>query len=345
MNLQHYQNKKVLVTGHTGFKGSWLMLLLRQLGAEVHGLSLQADKRSLFDVIDGEELCQSYIADIRDIDNIEQIIHNIEPDYIFHLAAQSLVIDGYEDPIYTYETNVMGTLNILQVARKLDACNVIVVTTDKVYENPETGDLFKEGDKLGGYDPYSSSKACAEILTSSMRRSFFKSSNSKIVSARAGNVIGGGDFTANRLLPDIAKSLSNNDTIVLRSPDAVRPWQHVLDGLMGYLLLGIHMVDGPTEHEWNFGPKEEEKITVKEVTQLAINLWGAGQMEVQPSELHEAKNLRLDSTRAIEVLSWNPKLNASEAVQWSIEWYKGFYSSEDPLELTKKQINRYLEVE
>ena len=333
LELTTYKNKKVLITGHTGFKGAWLTLLLHKLGATVYGLSLAAKKDSLYTQIEGDKLCTSFNCDIRNQAETAKLIQKIQADFIFHLAAQSLVIDGYKDPISTYQTNVMGTLNILEAARNLDRCNIIIVTTDKVYENPETGAKFKEDDPLGGYDPYSSSKACTEILTASMRRSYFNKKNIKIVTARAGNVIGGGDYSANRIIPDIVNALKNNEPIVLRSPNSTRPWQHVLDVLNGYLLLGKHLDlnQNIKYNQWNFGPSNEDTLSVLELANTAIDYWGSGKIEINNSDqVHEATFLGLESKRANTVLKWNPKFDSKEAISKTIDWYKKFYKNTTP---------------
>ena len=335
LELEKYKGKKVLITGHTGFKGTWFMLMLHKLGAQVYGLSLKPESKSLYLQINGDQFCNNHELDIRDADSLSKKIVEIQPDYIFHLAAQSLVIDGYEDPKYTYETNVMGTLNLLEAVRKLDKCNVIVITTDKVYENPENGIPFKESDKLGGYDPYSSSKACSEILTASYRRSFFNKTNIKLVTARAGNVIGGGDYSANRLIPDIINSINEGKNIELRSPKAIRPWQHVLDALHGYLLLGLslNLDDEPKHFEWNFGPKTQDVLSVAELAEICTSIWGSGKIvSSENNELHEAQFLQLDSSRSKNNLNWTEQLNAQKAIEWTVKWYRD-------LLIEKKRVN------
>lgn len=346
LELERYKGKKVLITGHTGFKGTWFMLMLHKLGAQVYGLSLKPESKSLYLQINGDQFCKNHELDIRDADSLSKKIVEIQPDYIFHLAAQSLVIDGYEDPKYTYETNVMGTLNLLEAVRKLDTCNVVVITTDKVYENPENGIPFKESDKLGGYDPYSSSKACSEILTSSYRRSFFKDSEVKIVTARAGNVIGGGDFSKDRIIPDIIRAIENKEPIELRSPNSTRPWQHVLDALFGYLKLGLHLNKSNQldYHEWNFGPNAEDPISVLQLAEMSLRLLDRGKIHInENSNLHEASFLGLDSSLANKELNWSPVLNGKASIELTLNWYQLFSEKHlTAVQITELQIENFL---
>jgi len=305
----------------------------------------------LYPSMNGDALCTSIIADIRDRKKLEEAIVEHQPDFLFHFAAQALVIDSYDDPIGTYETNVMGTVNVLNALRQLGKpCYSVLVTTDKVYHNNESGEAYPEDAKLGGYDPYSSSKACAEIAINSLRSSFLHPNNyakhqQAIASVRSGNVIGGGDWSANRLVPDIARSLSKDEAVVIRNPNSTRPWQHVLDPLNGYLYLAAKLVEDPVRFSdaFNFGPEVEDERTVEELAQLAIEVWGKGSYEV-PTNLnqpHEAGKLNLSIEKAKSILGWKPGFTSAEAVCWTMEWYK--HAGDDPKGYTLQQIQAFLE--
>lgn len=330
-----YQNKKVFLTGHTGFKGSWMLAWLHLLNCEVKGYSLVPEhSEDLYHVIKGDSLCESIIADIRQKERLEYEILNFQPDFIFHLAAQPLVRRSYQNPLETYETNVMGTAYVLEAVKKLDKpCSVVLITTDKVYENKEWIYPYRENDTLGGYDPYSSSKAAAEIVISSYRNSFFNAKDypthkKGIAVGRAGNVIGGGDWSEDRLIPDIVKSLREKKKIIVRNPNAVRPWQHVLEPVRGYLLLGAKLASDPIKYSqaYNFGPYIQDTLTVGEVVEKAIKIWGEGESELLQNTYapHEAGLLKLDINKAINELNWLPKLNAEQAIANTIDWYKNF---------------------
>lgn len=356
--MQHlknfYKNKKVLVTGHTGFKGSWLTIWLKQLGAEVIGIALDPKtERDLFLLADLSDKIKDYRQDIRNIDKIREILLQEKPEIVFHLAAQTLVLPGYENPVSTFETNVMGTVNILEACRHTPSVKqIVIVTTDKVYENKETLTSYRETDPLGGYDPYSASKAAAEIVTQSYRLSFAQSPNQSInhpinqsiATARAGNVIGGGDWSQYRLVPDCIRSLEANKPVIIRNPDAVRPWQHVLEPLGGYLLLSFRMSEDPKKYSgsWNFGSAAGDNASVRDVADMLISLWGNGEWkpERKAGSLHEAGLLRLNISKSKEILGWNPLLNLREAVKWTAEWYKA-YKKLDSYELCLNQIERY----
>ena len=343
-----YKGKKVFLTGHTGFKGSWLLAWLNILGASVKGYSLAPqDDLDLFNAIGGDQLCKNIIADIRDKDRLKKEIFDFQPDFVFHLAAQPLVRYSYSIPVETFEVNAIGTGNVLDAVRSLNnPCNVIIITTDKVYENKEWHYPYRENDRLGGYDPYSASKACAEILVSSFRNSFFNINDydihkKKIATARAGNVIGGGDWSIDRIIPDIARALKNKKPIEVRSPNAVRPWQHVLEPLSGYLLLGAKLNSSKSFDSFNFGPNSSESLTVIEVVKKAIETWGSGTYEDVSNidKPHEANLLTLDISKTINLLQWQPKLSSKEAIEWTIDWYKK--SKEDVAAFTYQQINMY----
>jgi CDP-glucose 4,6-dehydratase len=348
VNYKQYKGKKVLITGHTGFKGAWLVAILNQFGAHVSGYALAPEKNNcIYNEINGDKKCDSIIGDIRDVEKLEQTVLKIQPDYIFHLAAQALVIKSYTAPSETFDVNVVGTANVLNLLTKLKKkCAVIVITTDKVYENNESGNSFQEADRLGGHDPYSASKACAELVVSSFRNSFFNPSayqkHQKIVgSVRAGNVIGGGDYAENRLIPDVINSLTKNEKIVLRRPNSIRPWQHVLEPLFAYLKLGLLMDKAPEKYSVpiNIGPESNDNITVKELTEIAIKSWGSGSFAVDDQEkLYEAKTLKLDISLALRLLNWQPAYNSKQAIEKTIAWYR----SENKQEITNQQIQDYL---
>ncbi len=328
-----YQGKKVLLTGHTGFKGSWLLAWLHSLGATVKGYALAPENTfDLYHVINGDQLCDSVIADIRNKEKLKKEILDFQPDFIFHLAAQPLVRYSYEYPTETFDINVMGTAHLLDAIRFLEKpCNVICITTDKVYENKEWHYPYRETDRLGGYDPYSASKAATEIVISSYRNSFYNPKqydqhHKAIAAARAGNVIGGGDWAKDRIIPDIIRALQKNETITVRNPQAVRPWQHVLEPLSGYLHLGAKMSENPINFSdaYNFGPYLEDTLAVKNLVEIAIQKFGYGDY-ITPAQIdqpHEAGLLKLDINKTINELGWTPKWNAHRAIEETISWYK-----------------------
>jgi CDP-glucose 4,6-dehydratase len=331
--ITYYTNKKVFVTGHTGFKGSWLTATLHSLGATVKGYALAPDyENGLYDLLQPATVGDSVIADIRDKERLLAEMTAFQPDYVFHLAAQPLVRRSYEIPAETFDVNVTGTANVLEAVNQLAGkCTVIVITTDKVYENKEKDILYTEQDALGGYDPYSASKACAELVVHSFRNSFFNTAHynthqKAIASVRAGNVIGGGDFSRDRIIPDIVRALQQGKTIAVRNPHAVRPWQHVLEPIGGYLLLGGLLQASPLSFSkaYNFGPLPGDHLTVKELVQHAIASWGSGSWEdaSDPGQVHEAGLLKLDITRARTELGWQPAWDATQAIQQTIDWYK-----------------------
>ncbi len=351
---QYYHNKKIFVTGHTGFKGSWLCALLYNLNAEIKGYALEPEYvDGLYETLQPSINMQSAIADIRHKQRLQKEILDFQPDYIFHLAAQPLVRRSYEIPAETFDVNVTGTANVLEAIINLKKkCTVIAITTDKVYENKENNSiLYKEDDALGGYDPYSASKACAELVISSFRNSFFNIKNfdhhqKAIASARAGNVIGGGDWNKDRIIPDIIRSLKNNQTIEVRNPDAVRPWQHVLEPLVGYLLMGGMLNNEPQKFSkaYNFGPLPSDHLTVKELVEIAVKTWGKGEWKdmFDVAALHEAGLLKLSIEKAQKELNWQPKLNAKQAIEWTVNWYK--QPAEKLAACTFQQINDYFKL-
>ncbi|MEP1094953.1 MAG: CDP-glucose 4,6-dehydratase [Cyclobacteriaceae bacterium] len=346
-----YRDKKVFVTGHTGFKGAWLGSWLKLLGATVRGYSLPPQTTpSLFTELKLGNECESIFGDIRQEEKLRKAILDFKPDFVFHLAAQPLVRESYKDPLGTYETNVLGTANLLHILRNLEKCTCLLITTDKVYENREWHYPYRENDRLGGYDPYSSSKACCEILIDSFRNSFFNGDDFEnhqisLASARAGNVIGGGDWSEDRIVPDIVLSLRKEKTILLRNPHAIRPWQHVLEPLGGYLLLASRLNSEPSKHSmpWNFGPKMEDNISVENLVQKAINIWGSGEFKVlrEANQPHEAGLLKLDISQAVNQIDWKPKWNCDVAIEKSINWYKCFDMDEDAKSLIYSDIEAY----
>lgn len=337
-----------MVTGHTGFKGSWLSIWLKELGAEVIGISLDPNTDNDLFVLAGlNNKVRDYRQDVRDIEKVKEIFAEEQPEIVFHLAAQSLVLPGYKEPVSTFETNIMGTVNILEACRQTESVKqTVIITTDKVYENKEQLTGYKETDPLGGYDPYSASKAAAEMVTQAYRRSFFHSPNHSISTARAGNVVGGGDWSEYRLVPDCIKAIEEEKTIIIRNPHAVRPWQYVLEPLAGYLLLAMKMTEDPGKYSgaWNFGPKEDDLATVKGVVETLIQCYGSGKWEVGAEVVkpHEAGLLRLDIGKAKEILGWEPVMDFRETVQWTVEWYKA-YKDSDVYRLSTEQIKRYSE--
>jgi CDP-glucose 4,6-dehydratase len=348
-----YKDKRVFLTGHTGFKGAWMLTWLHSLGAIVIGYSLPPEEdNSLFNQIQPHINFENVFADIRDRKKIEDEIINFKPDIIFHLAAQALVRKSYEMPSETFEINTIGTANVLDAVNKLtNKCTVIIITTDKVYENKEINYYYKEEDRLGGYDPYSASKASTELVISSYRSSFFnvgkyQQHKKVIIAARAGNVIGGGDFSKDRIVPDIIKALQSNTIIEVRNPNAVRPWQHVLEPLSGYLLLAkladSNYADISTAY--NFGPLSTDHLPVKKLVDIAIKNWGSGDWKdtSNTNDVHEANLLMLDVTKAQTELNWQPKLNSEEAIAWTIEWYKDL--GKNTLFFTLEQIANYQKI-
>lgn len=344
-----YKNKKVFLTGHTGFKGSWLALWLNQLGAKVCGYSLAPNTvPSMFNVLGIEnKIEKSVIGDILDNITLEKTMSEFEPDIVFHLAAQPLVRLSYSEPVLTYKTNVIGTLNVLEAARKCKSVKVFVnVTTDKCYENKEINRGYKEDEPMGGHDMYSSSKGCVEIMSSSYRRSFLQNDDTyAMATARAGNVIGGGDWALDRLIPDCIRAINNNEKIEIRNPIAVRPWQHVLEPLSGYLLLGEKLLtDGEKYAEgFNFGPNEDSVLKVADVAQKVIDFYGKGEVVIHKKDnLHEAGLLMLNIEKAKKVLNWSPVYTPNQAIEKTVEWYKHFYANDtDMYYFTLNQISEY----
>lgn len=347
MRRSFWEGKKVLITGHTGFKGGWLSHWLIELGAEVIGYSLRPSTQpNLFTATHLPDQVTSYINNIINYDKLLTIMKKHKPEIIFHLAAQPLVGNSYKSPLDTYQTNVMGTVNILEAIREVDCVKVaVIVTTDKCYDNQNSEYPYKESDRLGGHDPYSSSKSCAELIVASYRCSFFYHKDSpKIATVRAGNVIGGGDWTSGRLFPDIIHSISNDRKLFIRNPFSTRPWQHVLDPLNGYITLAEKMWSNSSlEGSWNFGPDISKTFTVSEIVSMTENLWGA-KLNVQydrTSSGYESKHLSIDSNKAKKHLNWKQLISMEEAIEWSISWYKKYLNSENMKFVTQEQIKQF----
>lgn len=354
MNPAFWRDKRVFITGHTGFKGSWLSLWLQNCGAKVTGYSLSVPTSpSFFEVARVEEGISSVYGDVRDLERLSQIVADARPEIVIHMAAQSLVRRSYQEPVETYATNVMGTAHLLDSIRRTDTVKaVIIVTSDKCYENKEWEWGYRENDPLGGHDPYSGSKACAELVTSAFRRSFFSSadverSTASIATARAGNVIGGGDWAEDRLIPDFIRSMMKGREIVVRNPDAIRPWQHVLDPLSGYLLLAEKLYeDGAAVAEsWNFGPQEEDAKPVAWIIQRMVELWGDGASWAldKGKNPHEARYLKLDCSKARIGLGWRPQWKLEKALEASVYWYKAYQSGDNMRDISLAQILSYQE--
>jgi CDP-glucose 4,6-dehydratase len=352
ISKEFWQNKTVLITGHTGFKGSWLSLLLHSLGSDVHGYALDPPTiPSLFEEARISELITSHTGDIRDYNKLVQVLQAINPDIVIHMAAQPLVRYSYEHPVETYEVNVMGTINLLEAVRNTRRIKAVLnVTTDKCYENKEWLWGYRENDALGGYDPYSNSKACSEFVTSAFRNSFLNTKDYEkhgvaIATARAGNVIGGGDWAEDRLIPDFIRSITFSNEVKIRSPYSIRPWQHVLEPLTGYMMLAERLyTDGPMFAEaWNFGPDDTDARNVDWITAKFSELWGAGfsySIDKNPQH-HEATYLKLDCSKAKAELGWTPKLDIEKALTSTVDWYKTWFRKEDVRKLCLHQMEEY----
>lgn len=352
MKADFWKSKSVLITGHTGFKGAWLSLWLDSVGAKVSGYATAPPTNpNLFENASVSDCIKSTIADIRDSAPLDKAFKSNQPEIVFHLAAQALVRPSYANPVETYSTNVMGTVNLLESVRKCESVKaVVIVTSDKCYENRQWVWGYRENDPLGGHDPYSSSKACAELVTASYRSSFFNGKDSQpvgasIASARAGNVIGGGDWATDRLIPDLIRSVIDNRPPVIRNPLAIRPWQHVLEPLSGYITLAESLCDRPncTSHAWNFGPEEANVRSVNDVCDgMASRFKDAPHWQQDTSgNPHEAHLLKLDSSKARRELGWNPLLTFDETLDWITQWYRGYIAGKDGRDLTMNDIGRY----
>lgn len=352
LNRGFWNGRRVFLTGHTGFKGSWLLLMLRELGAEVHGFSLPPPTEpSLFNLLELQTACRHRTGDIRDFSSLEAALQESRAEIVLHLAAQPLVRASYDSPVDTYATNVMGTVHLLDACRRLQSLKAaVVITTDKCYENHGWLWGYRENDRLGGADPYSNSKAACELVVDAYRRSFFNPEahgrhGVAIASARAGNVIGGGDFAVDRLVPDAIKAFMAGEPLQIRNPLSVRPWQHVLEPLYGYLLLAERLHDSASfGGGWNFGPQTDESAPVSAVADALAELWGDGaEWRQDPLEHpHEAATLKLDSTKARIELGWRPRFSLHEALVHTANWYKALSRRDNLRELTSEQVSSYL---
>lgn len=346
VDRQFWKGKRVLVTGHTGFKGAWLALWLEKLGASVTGFSIGIPTEpSLFGALGQGGRVADLRGDIRDGEALCAALEASKPEIVFHLAAQSLVRLSYQDPLGTLSTNIMGTANVLEAVRRSSSVRAVIsVTSDKCYDNREQHHAYREGDPLGGRDPYSCSKGCAELVTAAYRLSFFSADKVGIASVRAGNVIGGGDWSADRLVPDCMRAFAAGNEVIIRSPASVRPWQHVLEALRGYLLLGQRLWSEPARFSgpFNFGPSIEDSRPVSFVVEQLCRGWGAGaSFRIERSEgLHEASLLQLDSSHAQSALGWRPLLALPEALAWTANWYKSFYSGESMRARSLESLDR-----
>ncbi len=352
LNRSFWKGRKVFLTGHTGFKGSWLSLWLDALGANVTGYALDPPTQpSLFEQAEVSGVLRSICADIRDFPRLRSALAECRPDVVIHMAAQSVVPRGYEDPIETYSSNVMGTVHLLEALRQLGRrCVVVNVTSDKCYENREWDWGYRENDPMGGHDPYSNSKACAELVTSAFRDSYFGARDVAqlriaVASARAGNVIGGGDWTAHQLIPDLMRAFLAGQRCLIRSPSAIRPWQFVLDPLRGYLMLAERLAEDADQFAsaWNFGPAEVEARPVSWIASELARLWGnSASWSNDPGKYpQEAHYLKLDASKAKAHLDWHPVLPLNRALEWIVEWYRSFQAGDNLAHLTRTQIERY----
>jgi CDP-glucose 4,6-dehydratase len=345
-----YRGRRVLVTGHTGFKGAWLSAWLQKAGAELTGYALPPEHQSLFELAGLSRGMTSVLADVRDQARVQEAIQAADPEIVFHLAAQSLVRRSYRIPAETFATNVMGTVHLLDAVRPTPSVRaVVVVTSDKCYENRGGTDRYREPDPIGGHDPYSASKGCAELVTAAFRRSFFSDGSAALASARAGNAIGGGDFAEDRLVPDLMRAAARGEILRLRAPDSVRPWQHVLEPIRGYLMLGRALVERGqmAAGAWNFGPREEDSVTVREVASRLAAQWPGVRIAPDAASpgVHEALSLQLNSDKAGSVLGWKTLLALDEALAMTAEWYRA--AEESPAAaaaVLQNQIGRYAEL-
>lgn len=344
------RGRRVFLTGHTGFKGSWLLLWLTQMGAEVTGYALPPEEPSMFSRLSLGDTCHNIAGDVRDRDHLAAALDAAKPDLVLHLAAQSLVLPSYDDPLGTLQTNVLGTANVLDALRTLGRpCAAVVVTSDKCYENRGWVYGYREADPLGGHDVYSTSKAAAELVTAGYRRSFFSAGGAiRVASARAGNVIGGGDWAAGRLVPDCVRALGRGEAVRVRNPRFVRPWQHVLEPLHGYLVLASGLLAGRSElcDAWNFGPRADDVRTVEELVEAVIAAWGEGRWAAAEGEQpHEAQTLRLSIDKAQAQLGWSPRWTFAEAVAHTVVWYRADHdgaTAADLRALSLAQIDGYM---
>ncbi|MFK5893971.1 MAG: CDP-glucose 4,6-dehydratase [Pseudomonadota bacterium] len=345
-----WKGKRVLITGHTGFKGSWLSIWLHYLGAKVSGLSLKPNTTpSMFELTGLEQKITSIYGDITDINIVKHAFDVLKPEIVIHMAAQTLVRYSYENPLETYRTNILGLINVFEIIKSSSEVKVVLnITSDKCYQNNAKNIGFRENDPMGGNDPYSCSKGCAELITSSYRQSFFDHKDLALASARAGNVIGGGDWAQDRLIPDIIKAFMANETVVIRNPNAIRPWQHVLEPLSGYLILcqKLYLHGSEYAQGWNFGPVGENMEPVSTLVKILADQWyGQAQYKFDtiPSDLHEAHCLRLDSSKSNSLLSWSPYWSLQTALEKTVHWYQAYQHNENVYNKTLEQIQEYMQ--
>ena len=351
VNTNFWRGKSVFLTGHTGFKGSWLSLWLQSLGAEVHGFALEPPTTpNLFSVAQvAAGIASNTIGDIRDLATVQKAMYEAQPEIVIHMAAQSLVRLSYKEPVETYATNIMGTVHVLESARHTQSIKtILVITTDKCYENKERQFGFSENEPMGGHDAYSSSKGCAELVTAAYRTSFFQQQGIAIATARAGNVIGGGDWATDRLVPDILRAFEKNQPVLIRNPHAIRPWQHVLEPLSGYLSLveHLHTQGEPFAEGWNFGPKDEDARSVEWIVEYLVGIWGNGASWQQDDRFHphETSYLKLDISKAKTRLSWQPLWSLETALEKITAWHQSWLQHDDMKQLCLWQIQQYTQV-
>ena len=345
-----YEGKKVLVTGHTGFKGSWLCRILTDMGADVTGYAKEPPTSpSLFDIAGLEETMDSITGDIRELDHLKKIFEQVQPEIVFHLAAQPIVRDSYREPVYTYETNVMGTVNMLECVRLTPSVrSCLNVTTDKVYDNQEWEYGYRESDPLDGYDPYSNSKSCSELVTHSYIKSFFGDGRCRVSTARAGNVIGGGDFAGDRIIPDCIRAAAARKDIVVRNPYSVRPYQHVLEPLYVYLTIAMKQYEDPRfSGYYNVGPEDKDCVATGKLTDMFCQAWGDGIRWIDQYDggPHEAGFLKLDCSRIRNVFGWQPRLDVRQAVEWTVECTRAWLGGEEMEKVMDRQIQRFFKTE
>ena len=349
LDFTFWKGKKVFLTGHTGFKGTWVSLILCHLGAEVYGYALPPNTSPSFydEISQSLDLRSSTLADIRNIDQLSQSVQEAQPEIIIHMAAQPLVRRSYDEPLETFSTNLMGLANLLDCARKEDSLKVFLnVTSDKCYENKETHDSYSEIDRLGGHDPYSNSKACAELITQSYRDSFFAENRVGVATARAGNVIGGGDWSLDRLVPDFIRAKNSSTQLNIRNPNAIRPWQHVLEPVIAYLNLSQKIYEDPLNFSeaWNFGPSDRDIISVSELLVILQN-HSESKVDIQyeqVSDKHEATLLKLDSSKAKQKLGWHLHWSVEDAIKKTLDWYNAFHQGKDMYNFSLEQLNSYI---
>ncbi len=344
--LEFYKDKKIFITGHTGFKGSWLSKILIMAGAKVCGFSqLPKDEPALFDILELSNEMMSIIGDVRKLDEIQMAMDDFNPDIIFHLAAQPIVRESYTNPVYTFETNVMGTVNLLEAVRKCKGVKSVVnVTTDKVYENKEWEWGYRENDRLNGFDPYSNSKSCSELVTSSYKNSFFNELKISVSTARAGNVIGGGDFSVNRIVPDCVRAAVKHEDIIIRNPNSIRPYQHVFEALSAYLLIAkVQYSNKFFEGVYNIGPNEDGCVSTRKIADIFCKSWGdlnwIDKHGIDSN--HEASLLRLDCSKIRNTIGWHPKMNIEQAINLTVDWTKAYYNKKDIREISEAHIRTY----